>query len=71
MKNFIHVNDFSADGLYEILDRSSWIKSKFKNNEKYSPLDGKSMAMIFAKPSARTRISFETGFYRLGDMLCI
>ena len=32
----------------------------------YSPFSGKTLAMIFAKPSARTRISFETGFYRLG-----
>ena len=66
MKNFMHVNDLSRDQLNEILEKSSWIKNKFKNNDKYLPLDGKSMAMIFAKPSARTRISFETGFYRLG-----
>jgi len=66
MENFMHVNDLSRDQLNEILEKSSWIKNKFKNNDKYLPLDGKSMAMIFAKPSARTRISFETGFYRLG-----
>ncbi len=66
MKNFMHVNDLSRDQLNEILEKSSWIKTKFKNNDKYLPLDGKTMAMIFAKPSARTRISFETGFYRLG-----
>tara|TARA_Y100000590_G_scaffold137170_1_gene157093 strand:- start:42 stop:956 length:915 start_codon:yes stop_codon:yes gene_type:complete len=66
MKNFMHVNDLSRDQLNEILEKSSWIKNKFKNNDKYLPLDGKTMAMIFAKPSARTRISFETGFYRLG-----
>ena len=66
MENFMHVNDLSRDQLNEILEKSSWIKNKFKNNDKYLPLDGKTMAMIFAKPSARTRISFETGFYRLG-----
>ena len=66
MENFMHVNDLSRDQLNEILEKSSWIKNKFKNNDKYLPLDGKTMAMIFAKPSARTRISFEAGFYRLG-----
>ena len=66
MKNFLHVNDLSLDQLNDILDKASWIKNKFKNNDTYLPLKGQSMAMIFAKPSARTRISFETGFYKLG-----
>ena len=48
------------------MDKASWIKAKFKNNDSYLPLKGLSMAMIFAKPSARTRVSFETGFYKLG-----
>tara|TARA_Y100000590_G_C15727657_1_gene1015825 strand:+ start:2458 stop:3369 length:912 start_codon:yes stop_codon:yes gene_type:complete len=65
-KNFLHVNDYSSEKLASILDKSQWIKNKFKNNENYLPLKGKTMAMIFAKPSARTRISFETGFFRLG-----
>ena len=66
MKNFLHVDDLSNEQLKKILDKAHWIKNKFYNNEKYLPLSGKSMAMIFAKPSARTRISFETGFYKLG-----
>ena len=66
MDNFLHVNDLSEDSLNEILDRSSWVKKKVKEENDYKPLSGKSMAMIFAKPSARTRISFETGFYKLG-----
>ena len=66
MNNFLHVDDLSKDTLIEILDKSSWIKEKFKNENNYKPFMGKTMAMIFAKPSARTRISFETGFYRLG-----
>ena len=40
------------------------VKQKLKNRENYRPFDGMSMSMIFAKPSARTRISFETGFFR-------
>jgi len=65
-KNFLHISDLSADQIYDILEKSKWIKQKFKNNENYTPFKGKTLAMIFAKPSARTRVSFETGFYRLG-----
>ena len=46
--------------------KSKWIKPHFKQNANYTPFSGKTLAMIFAKPSARTRVSFETGFYRLG-----
>ena len=65
-KNFLHISDLNADQIYNILDKSKWIKQKFKQNEDYTPFKGKTLAMIFAKPSARTRVSFETGFYRLG-----
>ena len=65
-KNFLHVNDLSKVEFEEIMQNAKNVKAKFKNNEKFRPLSNKSMAMIFAKPSARTRISFETGFYRLG-----
>ena len=66
MKNFLHVNDLDKGMLESLLEKGTWIKNKFKNNNQYLPFQGKSMSMIFAKPSARTRISFETGFYRLG-----
>tara|TARA_Y100000590_G_scaffold427823_1_gene538447 strand:- start:921 stop:1835 length:915 start_codon:yes stop_codon:yes gene_type:complete len=65
-KDFLHVDDFNADKLNEILEKAKWIKKVFKERKEFSPFSNKTMAMIFAKPSARTRISFETGFYRLG-----
>ena len=65
-KDFLHVNDLNKIEFEEIMQNAKTVKSKFKNNEPFSPLANKTMAMIFAKPSARTRISFETGFYRLG-----
>ena len=65
-RNFLHVSDFTSEEIMETLELAKWIKAKFKNREKYFPFDNQSMAMIFAKPSARTRVSFETGFYRLG-----
>ena len=65
-KDFLHVNDLSQSEFNEIIEISKWIKAEFKKNSSFAPLKNKTMAMIFAKPSARTRISFETGFFRLG-----
>ena len=65
-KDFLHVTDFSRDEILSFLENSTKIKAKLYNREKFYPFKDMSMAMIFAKPSARTRISFETGFYRLG-----
>ena len=65
-KDFLHITDFTTDELLETLDLARFIKSKFHSGESYVPFSGKTLAMIFAKPSARTRVSFETGFFRLG-----
>ena len=65
-RDFLHITDFTTEEIWETLELSKWIKAKLKNGEDYKPFSGKTMAMIFAKPSARTRVSFETGFYRLG-----
>jgi len=65
-RDFLHITDFSRDEIISFIKNAENIKSKFKNREPYYPFKDESMAMIFAKPSARTRISFETGFYRMG-----
>ncbi len=65
-KDFIHTDDYSADEISGILALAAEVKTRFKKRENYKPFQDHSLAMIFAKPSARTRISFETGFYRLG-----
>jgi ornithine carbamoyltransferase len=65
-KDFLHVNDLSNSEFNELMDLSKWIKNQFAQNSSFNPLKNKTMAMVFAKPSARTRISFETGFFRLG-----
>lgn len=64
--NFISIYDLSADEINETLDLAIEIKAKLKAGENYKPLEGKTLSMIFAKPSARTRISFETGIKKLG-----
>jgi ornithine carbamoyltransferase len=65
-RDFLHISDFETNEINETLDLAIEIKTKLKNNEDYKPFKDKSLAMIFAKPSARTRVSFETGFFRLG-----
>ncbi|KAL3351557.1 hypothetical protein AABB24_019903 [Solanum stoloniferum] len=66
-KDFLHINDFDKATILNILDRAREVKELLKSGERtYLPFKGKTMAMIFAKPSMRTRVSFETGFYLLG-----
>ena len=65
-KHFLHIADFSKNELWDMLHLAKEIKTKFHNREDYKPFSGQSLAMIFAKPSARTRISFETGFTWMG-----
>lgn len=50
-----------------MLENAKISKAKFyTRDESFKPFAGQTMAMIFTKPSARTRVSFETGFFRLG-----
>jgi ornithine carbamoyltransferase len=65
-RDFLHITDFTPTEVLETLELAKAVKAKLKSGEDYAPFKGQSMAMIFTKPSARTRISFETGFYRLG-----
>ena len=65
-RDFLHINDFTADDIQATFDLAREVKARFKRREDYKPFKDHSMAMIFAKPSARTRISFETGFFRMG-----
>jgi|TARA_B110000438_G_scaffold86276_1_gene85754 ornithine carbamoyltransferase len=64
--HFLHISDYSKDQLWEILSLAKELKTKFHNKENYKPFKDRSLAMVFAKPSARTRVSFETGFEWMG-----
>lgn len=65
-KDFIHIDDWSRDEIISALDLAREVKEKLKRREDFLPFKHQSLAMIFAKPSARTRVSFETGFFRMG-----
>ncbi|KAK9823522.1 hypothetical protein WJX72_003367 [[Myrmecia] bisecta] len=65
--HFLHIDDFSKDELWAMLKTAKSVKKKLKEGDNsYKPFAGKTMSMIFTKPSMRTRISFETGFFKLG-----
>ena len=65
-KDFLHIDDWTLDDIQASLGLAAEVKARLKKREDYKPFKGHSLAMVFAKPSARTRVSFETGFFRLG-----
>jgi ornithine carbamoyltransferase len=65
-KDLLAIVDFSAEELAELFDSAIQIKAKTKSGARYEPLSGKTLVMIFQKPSNRTRVSFQVGMYQLG-----
>lgn len=65
-KNFLRISDFSRDNIERLLTLSKQLKEAQKSGQDHSRLKGKSLAMIFEKPSSRTRMSFEVGMFQLG-----
>jgi ornithine carbamoyltransferase len=67
-KDFLRISHLTPDEGWEIIERAKDIKTRYLNRITYTPMKGKSLAMIFEKPSTRTRVSFEVGIYQLGGI---
>jgi len=65
-RDFIHITDFTTTEILDTLELARELKEKFHEKDKHHIFMDCSLAMIFAKPSARTRVSFETGFTWMG-----
>lgn len=62
-RDFLAVTDFSREEIARLFDLAERMK---RRTYRETPLAGKTLAMIFAKSSTRTRVSFETGTFQLG-----
>ncbi len=67
-RHFLDLIDIDPAELRAILDRACAIKKARRKGERSRsrPLEGKTLAMIFDKPSTRTRVSFDVGMRELG-----
>ena len=62
LRHFISIQDLDKDGLINLIDLALDIKS----NRTRPSMSGKSLALLFEKPSLRTRIAFELGMSQMG-----
>jgi ornithine carbamoyltransferase len=67
-KSLVEIQDLTLEEIYQIFELSSSLKLKLLSGEPHRLLEGKTLGMIFSKPSTRTRVSFEVGIYQLGGI---
>jgi ornithine carbamoyltransferase len=66
MRHFVDLTDWSSEEIKQLLDLARQLKNQWKSGGNQPVLKGKVLAMIFQKPSLRTRVSFEVGMQHLG-----
>jgi ornithine carbamoyltransferase len=65
-KDLITIYDLTKTEIEAILQKAAGLKEMQRQGKPSLPLAGKTLAMIFEKPSTRTRVSFEVGMFQLG-----
>jgi ornithine carbamoyltransferase len=67
-RDLVSVADFSADEVRVVFERAAALKSEFRATRRHAAqaLVGRTLAMLFQKPSLRTRVTFEAGMAQLG-----
>ena len=65
-KDLLKLLDLTTEDIFEVLDLADQLKYDVRHGIRHDRLAGKTLAMIFAKNSTRTRASFETGMFQLG-----
>jgi len=67
-RDFTKVADWTRDELLRTLDLADELKRAQAEGDEHRLLPGRTLGMIFQKPSTRTRVSFEVGIWQLGGM---
>jgi ornithine carbamoyltransferase len=67
-RSFTRVADWSREELETVLDLAHDLKERRRLRKEHRLLPGRTLGMIFQKPSTRTRVSFEVGIYELGGI---
>jgi ornithine carbamoyltransferase len=65
-RDFLRVNDWAPDELLFVLELADRLKARQREHIDHRHLEGRTLGMIFQKPSTRTRVSFEAGMFHLG-----
>src|SRR5687767_1224962 len=65
-RDFTRIGSWSSDELKTVLDLADTLKAEQREGEPHELLPGRTLGMIFQKPSTRTRVSFEVGIGQLG-----
>jgi len=66
VRDLISLADWPADDLLGLIDRADDLKALQDKDTLHRHLEGKTLALIFEKPSLRTRVTFQVGMYQLG-----
>jgi len=66
MRHFLSSADLTRDAALQIFQLTADLKQRWKAGRRGAPLAGRTMALIFEKPSLRTRVTFEVGIVQLG-----
>lgn len=66
VKDLVNISDLSRGEIHEIFAETKRLKDALRKGEPTPVLAGKTLGMIFHKPSTRTRVSFEVGMFQLG-----
>jgi ornithine carbamoyltransferase len=67
-RDFLRVNDWEPDDLRTVLELAERLKGRQRQRIPHEHLEGRTLGMIFQKPSTRTRVSFEVGIAQLGGV---
>jgi len=66
MTHLLSIRDLTREAVFSLFRLAAELKAKQKAGDRTTPLVGRTLALVFEKPSLRTRVTFEVGMVQLG-----